>query len=56
VADITDIRGVRLEERVTLIGRDGSETCTAEHLASLTGTISYEVLARLNASLPRIIV
>ncbi len=56
LADITDISGVRLEERATLIGRDGSETCTAEHLASLTGTIAYEVLSRLNPSLPRIIV
>jgi len=56
LADITDISGVRLEERATLIGRDGPETCTAEHLASLTGTIAYEVLSRLNPSLPRIIV
>jgi len=56
LADITDISGVRLEERATLIGRDGSETCTAEHLASLTGTIAYEILSRLNPSLPRIIV
>jgi alanine racemase len=56
IADITDISGVRLEERVTLIGRDGAETCTAEHLASLTGTIAYEVLSRLNPSLPRIII
>ncbi len=55
-ADVTDIKGVRLEERATLIGRDGSESCTAEHLASLNGTIAYEVLSRLNPGLPRIVV
>ncbi len=55
-ADVTDIRGVGLEETATLLGRDGTEACTAEHLASLTGTITYEVLSRLNPALPRIIV
>jgi len=54
-ADVTDISGVRLEDRATLIGRDGTEACTAEHLASLTGTITYEVLSRLSPCLPRVI-
>jgi alanine racemase len=53
VADVTDIPGVRLEDTATLIGRDGEDACPAEHLASLAGTISYEILSRINPGLPR---
>ncbi|MBM3296315.1 MAG: alanine racemase, partial [Candidatus Aminicenantes bacterium] len=56
VADVTDIPGVRLEDRATLIGRDGEDACSAEHLASLTGTIAYEVLSRISPVLPRVLV
>jgi len=56
MADITDIPGLRLEDEVTLIGRDGREVITAEFLASLAGTISYEILARLNPEIPRIVI
>ncbi len=52
-ADVTDIPGVSAGDIVTLIGRDGRETVTAEILASLSGTIHYEVLARLNPAIPR---
>jgi alanine racemase len=56
MADVTDIPGVRLEDEVTLIGVDGRERVTAEDLAGLTGTIAYEILARLNPLVPRIVV
>ncbi|MBN2199632.1 MAG: alanine racemase [Candidatus Aminicenantes bacterium] len=56
VADVTDIPGVRLEDAATLLGRDGEDACPAEHLASLTGTIAYEILSRINPLLPRILV
>jgi len=55
MADVTDIPGVGLEDEVTLIGEDGREVITAEFLASLAGTISYEILARLNPKTPRIV-
>jgi alanine racemase len=55
-ADVTDIPGVGLEEVVTLIGRDGAEEISADNLATLAGTISYEVLARINPFVPRIVV
>jgi len=54
-ADVTDIPGARLEDEVTLIGRDGREAITAECLAALAGTIGYEILARLNPQIPRIV-
>lgn len=56
MADVTDIPGVQLEDEVTLIGADGRERITADDLAGLAGTIAYEVLARLNPLIPRVIV
>jgi alanine racemase len=56
MSDITDIPGVKPADEVTLIGRDGKEVIPAETLASLAGTISYEILARINPLIPRVIV
>lgn len=56
VVDVTDIPGVRLEDEATLIGADGRERVTADDLAGWAGTISYEILARLNPLIPRIVV
>lgn len=56
MADVTDVPGARLEDEVTLLGRDGREFLSAEQLASLAGTISYEILARINPLIPRRIV
>jgi alanine racemase len=56
MADVTDIPDVMLEDEVTLIGADGRERVSAEDLASLAGTISYEILARINPSVPRVVV
>ncbi|MCJ7611407.1 MAG: alanine racemase [Candidatus Aminicenantes bacterium] len=53
IVDVSDIPGVRLEDEATLLGRDGRETISAEQLASLAGTISYEILARINPLIPR---
>jgi len=54
-ADVTDIPGARLEDEVTLLGRDGREAVPAEALATLAGTISYEILARVNPLIPRVV-
>jgi len=56
MADVTDVPGVKLEDEVTLIGADGRERITAEDLAGLAGTISYEILARINPLVPRVLV
>ena len=56
MADVTDVPGVGLEDPVTLLGADGRERITAEDLAALAGTISYEILARINPLVPRIVV
>jgi len=56
MADVTDIPGPKPEDEVTLLGADGRERITAEDLASLAGTISYEILARINPLIPRIVI
>ncbi|MGB9893042.1 MAG: alanine racemase, partial [Candidatus Saccharicenans sp.] len=56
MVDITDIPGVKLEEQVTLLGSEGKEKITADQLASLAGTINYEIVTRINPSIPRLVV
>jgi len=56
MADVTDIKSVRLDQEVTVIGTAGSETITADDVASWAGTINYEILARISPAIPRIIV
>jgi alanine racemase len=51
--DVTDVNA-EADDEVVLIGRQGAEEIRAEELADKTGTISYEVLARLNPRIPRI--
>lgn len=55
MADVTDIPEVKVEDRVTLIGRDGQDKITADQLATMAGTISYEIISRINPLIPRIV-
>ncbi|MCM8783665.1 MAG: alanine racemase [Candidatus Omnitrophica bacterium] len=54
MVDVTDIPGVSLGDEVVLLGRQGDLEITAEDLAELSGTISYEVLCRIGSRVPRI--
>ncbi|MEL6823523.1 MAG: alanine racemase [Calditrichota bacterium] len=56
MVDVTDIPDVELEDEVVLLGKQGEEEIPAEWLADLCGTIGYEVLARINSEITRIIV
>lgn len=53
MVDVTDVPAVRVGDPVVLLGREGDEAVTAEELASLAGTINYEILARLSPAVPR---
>ena len=53
LVDVTDVPGVSLHDQVTLLGRDGELSITAEDLAELAGTISYEVTCGVSARVPR---
>ncbi len=54
--DITDIPGVELEDEAVLIGHSGKEAITADYLAQLMGTISYEVVTSIGYHIPRLVV
>lgn len=56
VVDVTDIPGVKIEDEVTIIGRQGSDAIAAEDLAGAVGTINYEIVTRINPLIPRILV
>jgi len=43
LVDVTDVPGVEVGTVVTLLGTDGELSVTAEELAGIAGTISYEV-------------
>ncbi|MDO9026450.1 MAG: alanine racemase [bacterium] len=55
MADITDIQGVKPEDEVVLLGKQGKEQVSAEQLAQWIGTINYEVVTRINPMLPRVV-
>jgi alanine racemase len=54
VVDISGIPDVSAGDIATLIGRDHDEEITIDDVGTRAGTISYEVLTRLTARLPRV--
>ncbi len=58
MAEVTHIkdRPVKPGDRVILIGEEGNEKITADHLAEWAGTINYEIVSRLNPLIPRLVV
>jgi alanine racemase len=56
MADVTHIKNVKQGDPVILIGAEGDESITADHLAELAGTINYEIVSRINPLIPRIVV
>lgn len=52
--DVTDVEGAKLGDEVILIGEDGDNSMSAEKMAAMTGTISYELTCGLSGRVPRI--
>jgi alanine racemase len=53
VVDLGDDDEVAVGDEVVLLGKQGDEEITAAEWADVTGTIAYEVLARLGPRVPR---
>lgn len=51
VVDVTAVRDVSLDDEIVVLGRQGSEEISAEEIAELAETISYEVTTSI---LPRV--
>ncbi len=56
MVDITHMPSAKVEDEVVLVGEQGTERITAEELAQKVGTINYEVVARINPMLPRMVI
>jgi len=52
--DVTDIPGVSVNDEVVLIGSQGDDGITADEMATLLGTINYEVTCAISKRVPRI--
>lgn len=53
IIDVTEVAGVALDDRVTLLGSDGTCEIRAEDLGELAGTISYEITCGISNRVPR---
>jgi alanine racemase len=53
MVDVSRVPDARVGDEVVLIGRQGPEEITADEVAELQGTISYEVLCRIGPRVPR---
>lgn len=56
VVDITNVRNIKPEDEVVLIGKDGREYVGADEIAKKLSTINHEVLVGINQTLPRVII
>jgi len=54
MVDLSDIPDVAVDDEVVIIGRQGEEEISADELAELCGTISYEILCGISARVPRL--
>lgn len=54
MVDVTDIKGARLYDTVTLLGEDGGQKITMEELGELSGRFNYEFACNVGKRIPRI--
>ncbi len=54
VVEVEHIPGVQQDDEVVLIGAQGEELITAEEVASLVGTINYEITCGIAPRVPRL--
>ncbi len=54
--DISKIEKVSIGDEVTIIGKQGENTLTAENMAECLDTIHYEILANLHSHIPKVLV
>ena len=55
VVDVSNIPDVAMEDEVVLIGESGDEILTADDLASIAGTIGYEIVCAISKRVERYI-
>jgi alanine racemase len=53
VVDVSHVPGVAVGDDAVLVGKQGEEEVTVEELATLAGTIPYEILTGIGRRVPR---
>ncbi len=56
MVDVSSVPNIQKNQEVILIGKDARNMITTDTIAQKIGTISYEVLSRINSTLPRVVV
>ena len=54
MVDVTDIPEVQLEDRVTLVGRDGDASISVEEIAAAADSFKYEFICGISRRVPRV--
>jgi alanine racemase len=54
MVDLTDVPGVEEYDEAVILGSDGTLSITADEIAELAGTISYETTTRFGQRLPKV--
>lgn len=54
MCDVTDVPDVQTGDEAVLLGKQGDECITADEMAELAGTISYEILLCISERVPRV--
>ncbi len=54
MVDVTNIKGVSVEDEVVLFGKQGENEIPVEELATLQGTINYEIVCMIGKRVPRV--
>ena len=56
MVDVTHIEGVSVEDEVVLFGKQGDSEIPVEEIASILGTINYEIICMIGKRVPRVYV
>jgi alanine racemase len=56
LVDVTNVEAIEVGDKVTLIGHEGELRISAEDLAKVAGTLSYEVTCGISERVPRLYV
>lgn len=56
MVDVTNIKGVSVEDEVVLFGKQGDKEIPVEEIAELLGTINYEIVCMIGKRVPRVYV
>lgn len=56
IIDITDINNVKVDDRVTILGKDGENEITLQQMARWANTIQDDILTKFNKDIERVMV